>query len=202
MRPVSSLSVGDISRLFKAFQARAFVLALMGLTLTLSMGTAHEVKAQTPPQAAVQTPSGQPLPRWAMLRKQPVNARIGPSTDHPLLYTYTQSNLPVQIISETGKWRLVCDPDGNVAWIWSSLLTNARTVLSPAGSRIELRSRPSADAAVTAIMRPRALASVEKCSKGWCKVSVGGQKGWAPEDAFWGRQKTPVCQRPDPLGVR
>ncbi len=113
-----------------------------------------------------------------------------------------KTDLPVQIISETGKWRLVCDPEGNVAWIWGSLLTNPRTVLSPSGSRIELRHRPSRDAPVNAVMRPKALATVEKCSKGWCKVSVGGQKGWAPEDAFWGRQKTPVCQRPDPLGVR
>lgn len=198
MRPVSYSTDGDISRLFRAFQARAFFLLLIILGLTVS--PAIPVQAQT--EKPFTSPTGQPLPRWAMLRKKPVNARVGPSTEHPLLYTYTEANLPVQIISETGKWRLVCDPDGNVAWIWSSLLTNPRTVLSPAGSRIELHHRPAKDAPVTAIMRPKSLATVEKCSKGWCKVSVGGEKGWAPEDAFWGRQKTPVCQRPDPLGVR
>ncbi|MBW8879841.1 MAG: hypothetical protein JF615_00050 [Asticcacaulis sp.] len=146
----------------------------------------------------VDTPSKSPVPRWAMLRRNEVYARNGPSKDNPKVWTYRVQALPVQIISETRDWRLVCDPDGGVAWVSKTMLQAPRTVLT-APQKIELRGSPDANAAVKAYVRPRVLAQLDKCKKDWCRVSVGGQTGWAPRSVLWGTQGTPACARPNPL---
>ena len=147
------------------------------------------------------TPSKAPVPRWAMLRRNEVYARNGPSKDNPKVWTYRVATLPVQIISETRDWRLVCDPDGGVAWVSKTMLQAPRTVLSPA-QRIDLRTRPDAGADIRAIVRPRVLAQLDKCKNDWCRISVDGQTGWAPRSQLWGTQTTPVCARPDPLAAK
>lgn len=145
------------------------------------------------------TPSKAPVPRWAMLRKNEVYARNGPSKDNPRVWTYHAADLPVQIISETHDWRLICDPAHGTAWVSKTMLQAARTVMAPAGTRVELRGGPSASAPVRAYLRPNALAFLNKCDKAWCKVSAGGVSGWAPQSAFWGTQTQAVCARPDPF---
>ena len=144
------------------------------------------------------TPSKAPVPRWAMLRRNEVYARNGPSKDNAKVWTYRVASLPVQIISETRDWRLVCDPDGGVAWVSKTMLQAPRTVLSPPET-LDLRSNPDAGADIRAIVRPHALAQLDKCEKDWCRISVGGQTGWAPRNILWGTQATPACARPNPL---
>ena len=148
---------------------------------------------------AIDTPSGQPVPRWAMLRKSEVYARNGPSKDNPVAWTYKVQSLPVQIISETRDWRLICDPDGGVAWVSRTMLQAQKTVLGPTAKPLNILSSPNADAQVRAVLRPRALASLDKCKNDWCKVSAGGVTGWVPQNAVWGTQDSMVCRRPDPF---
>ncbi|HVZ29043.1 MAG TPA: SH3 domain-containing protein [Asticcacaulis sp.] len=144
------------------------------------------------------TPSKSPVPRWAMLRRAEVYARNGPSKDNPVVWTYKVQSLPVQIISETRDWRLVCDPTGTVAWVSKTMLQAQKTVLSGSPDRkIEMHTGAKADSPVRAYLRPHALAQLGKCKKGWCKISADGQTGWAPADALWGTQTAPVCQRPN-----
>ena len=145
------------------------------------------------------TPSKQPVPRWAMLRKNEVYARNGPSKDNPKIWTYRVASLPVQIISETKDWRLICDPQHGTAWVSKTMLQAQKTVMST--TRLELRDGPRASAPVRAYLRPNSLASLNKCDKDWCKVSVGGINGWAPQSAFWGTQTAAVCARPDPFAA-
>ena len=143
------------------------------------------------------TPSKAPVPRWAMLRKDEVYARNGPSKDNPKIWTYRVADLPVQIISETKDWRLICDPAHGVAWVSKTMLQAQKTVMST--GRLELRAGPSDQSPVKAYLRPNALASLNKCAKDWCKISVGGVEGWAPASALWGTQATAACTRPDPF---
>ncbi|MGZ3299085.1 MAG: SH3 domain-containing protein, partial [Asticcacaulis sp.] len=119
------------------------------------------------------TPSKSPVPRWSMLRKNEVYARNGPSKDNPKVWTYRVAGLPVQIISETRDWRLICDPARGTAWVSKTMLQGAKTVMAPAGGRVELRGSPHASSPVKAYLRPNALATLNKCDKDWCKVSVG-----------------------------
>ncbi len=144
------------------------------------------------------TPSKSPIPRWAMLRRNEVYARNGPSKDNTIVWTYRVASMPVQIISETRDWRLICDPDGGVAWVSKTMLQAQKTVISGKGSQnLEMHVRPSPNSAVRAFLRPRALAQLAKCDKGWCKISAGGQGGWVQETDLWGTQTAPVCQRPN-----
>jgi len=145
------------------------------------------------------TPSKAPVPRWAMLRKNEVYARNGPSKDNPKVWTYRVADLPVQIISETKDWRLICDPAHGVAWVSKTMLQAQKTVMSTA--RLELHGSPNAQSPVKAYLRPNALASLNKCVKDWCKVSVGGVDGWTPAASLWGTQPAAVCARPDPFAT-
>jgi SH3-like domain-containing protein len=143
------------------------------------------------------TPSKAPVPRWAMLRRAEVYARNGPSKDNPVVWTYHVQSLPVQIISETRDWRLVCDPTGSVAWVSKTMLQAQKFVLNSSSDRkVEMHAGTNTDSPVRAYLRPRAMAQLGKCKKGWCKVSADGQSGWAQAESLWGTQTAPVCQRP------
>ncbi len=161
----------------------------------LALGAAAAAHAGSAPD--FDTPSKAPVPRWAMLRKDEVYARNGPSKDNPKIWTYRVADLPVQIISETKDWRLICDPAHGVAWVSKTMLQAQKTVMST--GRLELRASPDAQSPVKAYLRPNALASLNKCAKDWCKVAVGGVEGWAPASSLWGTQTTAVCTRPDPF---
>ena len=172
---------------------QAFTVTLASLIVVL--GAARIAHAGPAPD--FDTPSKAPVPRWAMLRKDEVYARNGPSKDNPKVWTYRVADLPVQIISETKDWRLICDPAHGVAWVSKTMLQAQKTVMST--GRLELRAGPNDQASVKAYLRPNALASLNKCARDWCKVSVGGVEGWAPASALWGTQTTAACIRPDPF---
>ncbi|EGF92313.1 bacterial SH3 domain protein [Asticcacaulis biprosthecium C19] len=159
------------------------------------------VPAQAADPVEYDTPSKAVVPRWAMLGKNEVNARNGPSLDNRKVWTYRKAGVPVQIISETRDWRLICDPAGGVAWVKKSMLRSPRNVITPT-QKLEIRTDPKADADVRAIVRPRSIATIETCKDDWCKISVAGQTGWAPKTVLWGTQTTAVCARPNPLAER
>lgn len=172
--------------------AFATLIALTALVFIAWSAPAH---AET---KSFDTPSGSPVPRWAMLRRNEVYARKGPSKDSRIVWTYRKASMPVQIISETRDWRLVCDVDGGVAWVSKTMLQSQKTVLVPNGAKnLELHASPDAGSKVKAHVRPRSLAQLDKCKKGWCKISVGTVSGWAPEGSLWGTQDKAVCRRPD-----
>ncbi len=148
------------------------------------------------------TPSSGPVPRWAMMSKSEVNARSGPSKDNRIVWTYHAVNLPVQIISETHDWRLICDPDGDVAWVSRGLLRNSKTVLSLTREKLPMHDDPTEASPVRAILRGQALAQLDKCKKDWCRIKVNGVSGWVPQSSLWGTQDKAICQRPDPLAAR
>lgn len=201
MRPSVFTGFPDInvfSRPFQAFWRRRVLMwaAVAALGTGMVSGPVHAG------DQAFDTPSGLQVPRWAMLRRNEVYARNGPSKDNRVVWTYRQAQLPVQIISETRDWRLVCDPDGGVAWVSRTMLQAQKTVLSPAGQKLQMRQSPDEKADIKAILKPRALASLEKCKKGWCRISAAGQTGWVPEQSLWGTQTAAVCKRPDPFAAR
>lgn len=181
----------------KSGWARAAVLAL--LLGVVCGGVAPIAQAGSAEEESFNTPSKQPVPRWASLRSNEVYARSGPTKENKVLWTYRQKNLPVQIISETREWRMICDPDGGIAWVSRSMLKSQRSVVSMGTQKIDLLSAAKPTAKVKARLNPRALAALDKCKKGYCKVSVGNVDGWAPQDRLWGAQEGAACKRPDPF---
>ncbi|MBS0294926.1 MAG: hypothetical protein JSR45_01355 [Proteobacteria bacterium] len=140
------------------------------------------------------TPSGLPVPRWVSLKFGAVNARKGPGDDYPTVWTYDARRLPVQVVAETKEWRKICDPDGQSAWVHRRTTDGARTVFRAAATPLPLLARPEAKAPVRAYLSPRAVAELDKCDKGWCRIHVENVRAWAPERELWGTGDAPRCR--------
>lgn len=140
-----------------------------------------------------QTPSGYPVPRYVTLKFATVNARAGPGDDHKLLFVYRTKGLPLQVVAETSEWRRVCDPEGQVAWVHKRVTDGRRSVINMGQRPEPLYRKPKAGAQPAAFLNVRALASLVRCQKGWCKVSVDGADGWVREGALWGTADALQC---------
>ncbi len=133
--------------------------------------------------------SGFPVPRFVSLKAPRVNVRVGPGEDYKVSWVFTRSQLPVEIIAEFENWRRVRDSDGEVGWVFHSLLSGKRTaVVAPweKGDPVAVRAGAAASTGVTAWLDPGVLAGVERCDKGWCEVSGAGFSGWIEASRLWG----------------
>jgi SH3-like domain-containing protein len=135
--------------------------------------------------------SGQPLPRFAALRSDNVNMRVGPNTSFPIEWTFQRRDLPVQIIGEFQLWRRIRDPDGAEGWVHQSTLHGRRTALvrPPAGAtEIVLRRRPEAEAPAVARLRPGVIVRLRACEAGnaWCEAQAGPHQGFLRRAELWG----------------
>jgi SH3-like domain-containing protein len=133
--------------------------------------------------------SGLPLPRFVSLKTSRVNARRGPSREHPIAWSFTRKGLPVEITRETENWRLVRDSQGDEGWIYHGLLSGARSALvAPwAGSELlDLKGEPSLRGRVVARLEPGVLAKVERCDGTWCRIEADGFDGWVGQSDLWG----------------
>ena len=166
-------------------QIASFAGAAAGLLLLL---------AGPAPAAERQTPSGLPVPRYVSLKFDRVNARSGPGDDHRLLWVYQVKGLPVQVVAETPEWRRVCDPEGSLVWVHKRTTDGRRTVMNTRREQVTLLRRPKPDARAAGFLNPRALATLDKCEKGWCRVRVQGVSGWAREGELWGTAEAPQCR--------
>jgi SH3-like domain-containing protein len=166
---------------------RRWVAAALGAALVLAPGA----RAAAPER---QTPSGMPVPRYVSLKFDKVNARAGPGDDHKLLWVYRARGLPLQVIAETLEWRRVCDPEGATAWVHKRVTDGRRTVMNTQASPAPLLRRPKPDAKPAAYLNPKSLATLDRCSKGWCKVSADHAAGWVREGGLWGTSDALQCR--------
>lgn len=172
------------------------LLGAVGVVLAASAGFLWPLDGIAPAAAAVDrpTPSGLPVPRWVSLKFGEVNARSGPGDDHRLLWIYRARGLPVQVVAETSEWRRICDPEQGLAWVHKRTTDGRRMVMRLAPPPLALRRGPKSDSEIEAYLRPRALASLIRCKKGWCRVRVDGTAGWAPAAALWGTNEASQCR--------
>ncbi|WP_337185827.1 SH3 domain-containing protein [Phenylobacterium sp.] len=141
-----------------------------------------------------QGPSGYPVPRYVTLKFGEVNARAGPGDDHRLLWIYRTRGLPVQVVAETSDWRRVCDPEGGKAWVHKRVTDGRRAVINLGTRPQPLLRKPRAGAETAAFLGARALASLDRCDKGWCRVKADRTTGWVRQGALWGTTDTPQCR--------
>lgn len=140
-----------------------------------------------------ETPSGLPVPRYISLKFDKVDARAGPGSDHKILWVYRAKGLPLQVVAETFDWRRVCDPEGHVVWVHKRTTEGRRTVMNTTAKPMPLLVRPKEGAGAAGYLNPRALATLDDCQKGWCKVRVQGVTGWTPEGQLWGTSPAVQC---------
>ncbi|ACG76444.1 conserved hypothetical protein [Phenylobacterium zucineum HLK1] len=167
----------------------AWAAALAAVGLLIGMGAAGAAAA-----AERATPSGLPVPRYISLKFGKVNARAGPGDDHRLLWVYRARGLPVQVVAETSEWRRICDPEGGLAWVHRRVTDGRRSVMNLQPAAAPLLRKPKAGAETVAYLRPKAMASLVRCQKGWCKVKADRATGWVREGALWGTNEAPQCR--------
>lgn len=133
--------------------------------------------------------SGLPVPRFVSLKSDHVNVRAGPTKDNDVSWIYTRSSLPVEITAEFENWRRIRDSEGSEGWVYHSLLSGRRTAVVTAKGKDDLTPLyDSADgtSGVAAKLEPGVLATVRRCTAGWCRISGSGFDGWIAQQRLWG----------------
>ena len=126
-----------------------------------------------------------PLPRYVSIKSGEVNVRRGPSLTHRIDWVFARKDMPLEITAEHGHWRRVRDRDGAGGWVHYSLLSGTRTVIVDQ-DMLPLLSRPDPAAPANAKLELGVVARLDDCNTDWCRLSVGGYRGWAPKSALWG----------------
>jgi SH3-like domain-containing protein len=175
-------------------QGRIRAAAPLAAALALAAcGNHGDEGGDCPASVAAKTPSGYCVPRYLSLKRGDVFGRTGPGKDYPPKWIYHVKGLPVQVIEDTRDWRRICDPDGTVTWVSRAMVDGRRTVMSIAKTPNPIRGAPKAEAGIVGYLSPRALADLDRCHGGWCKVSVGGVHGWVETAGIWGTAPAPQC---------
>ncbi|HZT49641.1 MAG TPA: SH3 domain-containing protein, partial [Hyphomicrobiaceae bacterium] len=99
-----------------------------------------------------------------------------------------------EVIKEFESWRQVRDSEGTTGWVLGTMLSGRRTaVILPwevkpgqAQKTVVLRDDDSERADVVAQVEAGVLASIISCNGQWCRVSVGGYRGYIEQTKLWG----------------
>jgi len=154
---------------------RTIGVLLVGLVLGLlpaPPGTAAEVNL--------------PVPRFVSLRSDEVNVRTGPGIRYPIDWVFVRKTMPVEVLAEVDTWRKIRSLDGTEGWVHQSMLTGRRTAVVTGSETRALHKRNDATTATVALLEPGVIANLLECRDAWCRLEVGGQKGWLPREQLWG----------------
>jgi SH3-like domain-containing protein len=140
-------------------------------------------------EAAGGAASGLPVPRYVSLKSDHVNVRGGPTKDNDVSWVYTRAGLPVEITAEFENWRRVRDSEGAEGWVYHSLLSGRRTAVVTLKSKEDLAplyDRADPTSAIAAKLQAGVVASVKRCTTGWCRINGDGFDGWIEQQRLWG----------------
>ena len=130
-------------------------------------------------------PGTLPIPRFASLRSDKINLRVGPGLDFPIQWVYQRRHMPVEVIGEYDVWRKIRDWQGTIGWVHQSMLDGQRYALITGSERI-LHDQPDQDSPAVARVEVGVVAGLLKCQGVWCRLDAGGYKGWLRRDQFFG----------------
>lgn len=141
------------------------------------------------PNNAQRKGSGLPIPRFASLKSDEVNARTGPGTRYPVDWVFKRRGMPVEIVAEYENWRKIRDWQGASGWVYQGLLTGKRSFVIPS-KPASLHKTPANQADVVAKLEPEVMGEIRSCSGDWCRVKVSGVSGWLERTEIWGVYKS------------
>jgi SH3-like domain-containing protein len=125
------------------------------------------------------------LPRFASLRSDEVNLRVGPGENYPIAWVFKRKDMPVEILEQFQNWRRVADWQGDKGWILDRMVTAKRSVIIDGAVR-ELHRQPDAASPVIARAEPGVIAKLLELQGPWCRIEAGGYKGWVQRTEVWG----------------
>ena len=156
-----------------------------------------EVPAAPVAGAAADPTRGQvtnlPLPRFVTLKTGEGNARRGPGLSHRIDWVFTRAGMPLKVTAEYENWRRVEDQEGLGGWVHYSLLSGVRSALISA-ELADFRAAPETDAEVVLRAERDVIARVQQCDPDWCRLAVGGERGWVSKAAIWGVEPGEVIE--------
>lgn len=130
--------------------------------------------------------TGLPVPRWASLRSDEVNMRVGPGARYPISWNYHRRGLPMEIVAEFDTWRKVRDPSGTEGWMHQATLSGKRSFLVAGRELQPVYRKPALDSHLRAQLEPGVQGKLLKCMPDWCKVEGDGFKGYMQKQSLYG----------------
>jgi SH3-like domain-containing protein len=143
------------------------------------------ILALLPLMAMAQAPPTEKLPRYASLRSDEVNLRIGPGETYPIVWVFKRKDMPVEIIEQFQNWRRVRDWQGDKGWVLDRMVTGKREVIVDGAVR-SLRRQPDPASPILARAEPGVIARLIALQGAWCRIEAGGYKGWVQRSEVWG----------------
>ena len=143
------------------------------------------ILALLPLAVAAQAPPAENLPRYAALRSDEVNLRIGPGETYPIVWVLKRKDMPVEIIEQFQNWRRVRDWQGDKGWVLDRMVTSKREVIVDGAVR-SLRRQPDPASPIVARAEPGVIARLVECRGPWCRIEAGGYSGWVQRSEVWG----------------
>jgi SH3-like domain-containing protein len=130
-----------------------------------------------------------PVPRFVSLKSERVNARMGPTRDHQVIWIYQRAGLPVEVTAEFDNWRRIRDHEGTETWVFHSMLSGRRTAMvmsrgNPA-DLVSLMNRAGGER-IVARVEPKVQGTVRSCTGTWCRFTGEGFDGWVEQNRLWG----------------
>lgn len=109
-----------------------------------------------------------------------------PSTRGTKLYVVSR-DLPVEVISSDGTWVKVRDPQGDLAWIERTALSDKRTVIVTAGVAAVHKNADSQSPVVFTVQQGVVLELQDGKVPGWLYVRhTDGSAGYVRLNQVWG----------------
>ncbi len=128
-------------------------------------------------------------PRFATLKSDEVNVRVGPGEHFPIQFVFNRAHLPVQIVREfEGDWKQVKDHLGSVGWVHKRMLTGKKWVFVRKSGILRKDGNPKSKP--LAKLETGVICPFKKCENGYCKLTLKAPAvtGWFPQENLWGAE--------------
>ncbi|WP_375318866.1 SH3 domain-containing protein [Candidatus Tisiphia endosymbiont of Oplodontha viridula] len=127
-----------------------------------------------------------PIPRFASIKANEVNARVGPTIKAPIEWVFIKKGEPIEIIAEYEQWRQIRDIKGEGGWVHSSVLSGKRSVIVVSPDLVALTRVADDPNKVVAKVSNHVRCLLNKCRKDHCQVRCKNYTGWLPKKLLWG----------------
>jgi SH3-like domain-containing protein len=159
-------------------------IAAVGLSISLPQSGAAQ-DSTTEPQVERGAVTDLPLPRFVTLKTKDGNARRGPGLTHRIDWVFTRAGMPLLVTAEHEHWRRVEDVEGVGGWVHYALLSGSRAALVNIPI-LDLHASPNPEAQIVMRAEAGVIAKLLECQIAWCRLTLEGERGWAPKTALWG----------------
>jgi SH3-like domain-containing protein len=125
-------------------------------------------------------------PYWASIASGEAMMRTGPGKNYPGVWLYKRRDLPIRVIKTYPNWRMIEDPAGTRGWMLVSLLSERRTAIIRPGEPRPIHERADPSSRIAYLAEPGVVGRIDKCSGGWCRITIGKRDGYVRSADLWG----------------